>query len=62
MKFEIINKKHENKLYKTIYITKELEDLIKEIALENNTSFNNIVVCILLHVLKDDLEKKKPSE
>ena len=48
MKFEIINKKQ--------------EDLIKEIALKNNTSFNNIVVCILLHVLKNDLEKKKPSE
>ncbi len=33
--------------YKTLYITDELADKVTNLAIENDTSFNNIVIKIL---------------
>ena len=57
MSFEI--KKTKNKtesLYKTLYISKELETKILQIAKDNGTSFNNVVISMIEHCLKEDNE------
>lgn len=41
--------------YKTLYIKNELSEKISKIAIENNTSFNNVVISIL----EDFFEKNK---
>ena len=61
MRFEIKQTKNKVKSsYKTIYISVELIDRISEIARENNTSFNNIVISMIESCLADN--KNSPSE
>ena len=55
MKFDIKpTKAKENKTYKTIYLKDDLIRQIEEIAKDNDTSFNNVVVSMIEACLKDD--------
>ncbi len=40
--------------YKTLYISKKYEEKINQIARENNTSFNNVVVSMIEQCLQGD--------
>lgn len=40
--------------YKTIYISKDLEEKINEIAAQNDTSFNNVVVSMIERCLDEE--------
>ncbi len=42
--------------YKTIYLRQSLIDKIDQIAKENSTSFNNVVVSMIEKCLEDDKE------
>ena len=54
MKFEIKPTRVKNQCeYKTLYIRKELSTRIDEIAVENNTSWNNVVVSMIEACLND---------
>ncbi len=55
MKFELRRfPAKEESIYKTLYIKRSLVDHIEEIASENNTSFNNVVVSMIESCLKED--------
>ncbi len=57
MSFEI--KKTKNKAdhkYRSLYISEALENQILQIAKENDTSFNNVVISMIEHCLKEDKE------
>lgn len=57
MTFEI--KKTRNKVEavnKTLYITETLAKQVQKIADNNNTSFNNVVISMIEHCLKEDEE------
>ncbi len=57
MKFEIKKTKQKEETgYKSLYLTKSLIDRIDDIAAKNNTSFNNVVVSMIEHCLKEDEE------
>ncbi len=48
MKFEIKNtKKKEPAINKTLYIKQALADKIEKIAIENETSWNNVVISMI---------------
>ncbi|MCI9567637.1 MAG: hypothetical protein HFF54_06780 [Lawsonibacter sp.] len=54
MSFQIKNNKATTKhIYKTLYISETLVSQIEQIAVEHDTSFNNIVVSMIEHCLKD---------
>ena len=42
----------EETVYKTLYITRSLVDHIDKIAVENKTSFNNVVISMIESCLK----------
>lgn len=55
MKFELKKTKDkEETCYKTIYIKQTLVDKINQIAVENNTSFNNVVISMIEACLNSD--------
>lgn len=55
MKFELKKTKDkEETCYKTIYIKQTLVDKINQIAAENNTSFNNVVISMIEACLNSD--------
>jgi len=55
MKFVIKNtREKEISLYKSLYIKEELVKKIEQIAKENDTSFNNVVISMIEHCLKDN--------
>lgn len=57
MKFEIKPTRVKNQCeYKTLYIRKELSNKIDEIAVKNNTSWNNVVVSMIEACLNDTEE------
>lgn len=45
------------KIYKTIYLSRELIDAIEKLAADSNTSFNNIVVSMIEYCL-DDIDQQ----
>lgn len=45
--------------YKTLYIKERLVNKIDEIARENNTSFNNVVISMLEYCLEDETNEKQ---
>ena len=47
-------KKKENSLYKSLYIKEELAKKIEEIAKDNNTSFNNVIISMIEFCLLED--------
>lgn len=55
MKFELKKTKDkEESTYKTIYIKQVLVDKINQIAADNDTSFNNVVISMIESCLSDD--------
>jgi len=55
MAFEIRRTKNKvETINKSLYISKVLADKVQQIANENNTSFNNIVVSMIESCLKED--------
>ena len=48
--------------YKTLYITDELAGKVEEIAKNNNTSFNNVVISILEEFFCKDKQGGKEME
>lgn len=55
MKFEIKpTKSKEPSIYKTLYIKRSLADQIEQIAKNNETSFNNVVISMIESCLKDE--------
>ncbi len=56
MSFEIKKTKEKVKSgYKTLYISESLAERVQKIADDNNTSFNNVVISMIEHCLKEDL-------
>ncbi len=45
--------------YKSIYIKEELAKKIEQIAKDNDTSFNNVVISMIEECLKDDKDYKE---
>lgn len=57
-----VPKKTKNKVearYKTIYLRQTLIDAITQIAHENSTSFNNVVVSMIERCLEDESGEPK---
>ena len=55
MKFTLKKtREKEISLYKSLYIKEELVKKIEKIALENNTSFNNVIISMIEHCLNDN--------
>lgn len=55
MKFELRQSPaKEESIYKTLYIKRSLADHIEEIASENSTSFNNVVISMIESCLKEE--------
>lgn len=55
MKFKLKpTKGKEEAVYKTIYIKQNLVDQIDQIAKENNTSFNNVVISMVESCLSEE--------
>ena len=50
-------KRKEPASYKSLYLKDNLIKEIENIALENNTSFNNVIVSMIEHCLKNNKEK-----
>jgi len=55
MKF-VLKKTREKEisLYKSLYIKEELVKKIEKLAVENNTSFNNVIISMIEYCLKDN--------
>ena len=45
-------------VYKTLYISEELVEKVDQLAAENDTSFNKMVVTMIKYCLKEMEEKK----
>ncbi|WP_160636772.1 hypothetical protein [Pseudoflavonifractor sp. 60] len=57
MSFEIKKTKWKKEsIYKTLYISKSLVDKIQQIAVENQTSFNNVVISMIESCLQEEDE------
>lgn len=50
-------KRKEPASYKSLYLKDELIKEIDKIALQNNTSFNNVIVSMIEHCLKSEIKK-----
>lgn len=54
MSFEIKKTKEKVKSsYKTLYLSENIIEQISKIAKENDTSFNNVVISMIEHCLKE---------
>lgn len=57
MTFELKQTKNKSgAINKSIYISQTLIDKIQQIAKDNDTSFNNVVISMIEHCLKEDNE------
>lgn len=55
MKFKLKpTKEKEESVYKTVYLKQKLVNQITQIAVENDTSFNNVVVSMIESCLAED--------
>ena len=62
MKFVPKNtKKKENTMYKSLYIKEDLVKKVEEIAKDNDTSFNNVIISMIEYCLLEDDSKKKKN-
>lgn len=50
-------KKKESSVYKSLYIKEDLAKKVEEIAKDNETSFNNVIISMIEACLLDDDEK-----
>lgn len=46
-------------IYKSLYIKENLAQKIEEIAEQNNTSFNNVIISMIEHCLKEENKEEK---
>ena len=44
----------EEAIYKTLYLKRSLAERLEQIASENNTSFNNVVISMIESCLKEE--------
>ena len=55
MKFELRRTPtKEEAIYKTLYLKRSLAERLEEIASENRTSFNNVVISMIESCLKEE--------
>jgi len=55
MKFELKRPPSKTEsIYKTLYIKRSLADQVEKIAVDNKTSFNNVVVSMIESCLKEE--------
>lgn len=47
-------KRKQDSIYKSLYITRELADRVTQIAVEYNTSFNNVVISMIEQCLDEN--------
>ena len=60
MKFVVKQtREKELSLYKSLYIKDVLVKEIDKIAIENNTSFNNVIISMIEHCLKETKNEEK---
>lgn len=41
-------------VYKSLYISETTVDIVNRLAVENNTSFNNVIISMIEHCLKEN--------
>lgn len=46
-------------IYKSLYIKENLAQKIEEIARENDTSFNNVIISMIEHCLNEEKKEEK---
>lgn len=52
-------KKKESSVYKSLYIKEDLAKKVEEIAKDNETSFNNVIISMIEACLLEDEDQKK---
>lgn len=49
-------------VYKSLYINEQLAERVEQMAKENETSFNNVVISMIEHCLAETEEEKRKIE
>lgn len=49
-------------VYKSLYINEQLAERVEQMAKENETSFNNVVISMIEHCLAESEEEKRKIE
>lgn len=49
-------------VYKSLYINEQLAERVEQMAKENETSFNNVVISMIEHCLAENEEEKRKIE
>lgn len=49
-------------VYKSLYINEQLAERVEQMAKENETSFNNVVISMIEHCLVETEEEKRKIE
>ena len=49
-------------VYKSLYINEQLAEWVEQMAKENETSFNNVVISMIEHCLAETEEEKRKIE
>ena len=49
-------------VYKSLYINEQLAERVEQMAKENETSFNNVVISMIEHCLAEGAEEKTKIE
>lgn len=55
-------KKKAQAVYKSLYLSGTLAAQVEQIAKDNETSFNNVVISMIEHCLSEDGEEKTKNE
>lgn len=63
MEFVLKNtKQKETSVYKSLYIKEDLAKKIEEIAKDNETSFNNVIISMIEYCLLEDDDRDKKTK
>ena len=63
MGFQLKPTKHKvSTVYKSLYIREELAKQVEQIAKDNDTSFNNVVISMIEHCLSEGDQEKTKNE
>ena len=55
-------RKKVSSVYKSLYINEQLAERVEQMAKENETSFNNVVISMIEHCLAETEEEKRKIE
>ena len=55
-------RKKVSSVYKSLYINEQLAERVEQMAKENETSFNNVVISMIEHCLAETEEEKRKME